>query len=80
MPSRFFYIYILFQKTLTSWYSVRWTLGTSMLCVEGQISSYDTNVRTLLQKHRSSAGAYQFFAGEDLIVVDEVYDHRGTRD
>jgi hypothetical protein len=24
---------------LTSWYSLRWTLGTSMLCVEGEISS-----------------------------------------
>jgi len=45
MHSRLLYIW--FQRTLTSWYSVRRTLGTSMLCVEGQISSYDTHVRPL---------------------------------
>jgi hypothetical protein len=29
----------------TSWYSVRVTLGTSMLCVEGQISSCDSQLK-----------------------------------
>jgi hypothetical protein len=32
-------------RQLTSWYSVRRTFGTSMLWVEGQISSYGAKIR-----------------------------------
>ena len=50
-----------------------------MLCVEGQISSYELNMKPPSNCMASSAVTYQFFAGEDLIVY-EIYIHRGTRD
>jgi len=60
---------------LTSWYSVRRTLGTSILCVEGQISSCRTNIQQLY-KFGSSAGNYQFFASKDLIARKKFINKR----
>jgi hypothetical protein len=48
-----------------------------MLCVEGQISSYGTNIQPLY-KFGSSAGNYQFFASKDLIARKNLYKRNKT--
>ena len=50
-----------------------------MLWVEGQISSYNSDYQTDLKMYGNSAGTYQFFSSEDLIVYG-IYVHTGIQE
>lgn len=50
---------------LTSWNSLRATLGTSILWVDGHMSSYSV-LHSTRMLHLSRIRTYQFFSGKDL--------------